>query len=335
MTRIAGSAASQSPWRRAVPLFIRYGFLPLVMVAMLVAFGAVEPRFVGPANLVNILEQTSFLLVMAVAQMFALLTRGFDLSTGQVVSMLSVVTALIMVWAVQGLGLPPVGAVALGIVCCLALGAVVGLVNGLCITRLGVHPFITTLGMQGVALGVATTISGGFPVFDVPDLLTRVFNEARWLGIPASIFLAIVVCIVVSVVLSRTVFGRALYLIGGNPRSARAAGLRVGLHVTGAYITCSLITAVAAVMLTARTGSGEPMLGGGLMLQSIAAAVIGGVSLRGGEGTVLHCILGAIFITMLSNGMNLAQIDGYMQMIVLGIVVVVGVFIDRLRVLLK
>ena len=332
MAQVAGTAVAERPW---VPLFIRYGFLPLVMAAMLAAFGIVEPRFIGPANLVNILEQSSFLIVMAVGQMFALLTRGFDLSTGQVVSMISVVTALLMVWAVQSLGAPPGLAVAIGILAGLALGGLVGLVNGLCITRLGVHPFITTLGMQGVALGVAATISGGFPVFDVPDLLTEVFHQAHWLGIPASIFLAAVVCVVASVILGRTVFGRALYLIGGNPRAAKAAGLRVGLHVTGAFLTCSLTTAVAALMLTARTGSGEPMLGGGLMLQSIAAAVIGGVSLRGGEGTVLHCVLGALFITMLSNGMNLVRIDGYMQMIVLGVVVIIGVFIDRLRVYLK
>ena len=167
------------------------------------------------------------------------------------------------------------------------------------------------------------------------DLLTEVFHRSRWFGIPASIFLAIAVCIVAGAILSKTVFGRALYLIGGNPRAAKAAGLRVGLHVTCAFLSCSLITAVAALMLTARTGSGEPVLGGGLMLQSIAAAVIGGVSLRGGEGTVVHCVLGALFITMLSNGMNLVRIDGYMQMIVLGIVVIVGVFIDRLRVYLK
>ncbi len=332
MTKAAGAAIAQRPW---VPIFIRYGFLPLVMVAMLAAFGFVEPRFVGPANLVNFLEQSSFLIVMAVGQMFALLTRGFDLSTAQVISMISVVTSLAMVWVVQNLGAPPGVAVAAGIAIGLAVGGLVGLVNGLCITRLGVHPFITTLGMQGVALGVATTVSGGFPVFDVPDLLTEVFHQARWFGIPASIFLAIVVCIVASVILGKTVFGRALYLIGGNPRAAKAAGLRVRLHVTGAFLTCSLITAVAALMLTARTGSGEPMLGGGLMLQSIAAAVIGGVSLRGGEGTVLHCVLGAVFITMLSNGMNLVRIDGYMQMIVLGVVVIVGVFIDRLRVYLK
>jgi len=332
MTKAAGATIAQRPW---VPIFIRYGFLPLVMVAMLATFGVVEPRFVGSANLVNFLEQSSFLVVMAVGQMFALLTRGFDLSTGQVVSMISVVTSLSMVWVAQTLGAPPGLAVAAGLVTGLFIGALVGLVNGLCITRLGVHPFITTLGMQGVALGVATTVSGGFPVFDVPDLLTETFHQARWLGIPASIFLAILVCILASVILGKTVFGRALYLIGGNPRAAKAAGLRVRLHVTGAFLTCSLITAVAALMLTARTGSGEPMLGGGLMLQSIAAAVIGGVSLRGGEGTVLHCVLGALFITMLSNGMNLVRIDGYMQMIVLGVVVIIGVFIDRLRVYLK
>jgi ribose transport system permease protein len=143
--------------------------------------------------------------------------------------------------------------------------------------------------------------------------------------------LAAVVCVLLYFLLDHTVFGRALYLIGNNPHAARLAGLPSQRYLLLAYILGALLAAFGALMLTARTGSGEPNLGGSLMLESIAAAVIGGVSLQGGIGGVIPVILGSLFITMMSNAMNLLRIDGYIQQILLGVVIIAAIFLDRIR----
>ncbi|MGH9809120.1 MAG: ABC transporter permease, partial [Terriglobia bacterium] len=151
-------------------------------------------------------------------------------------------------------------------------------------------------------------------------------------GISVPLMLAVTVCLLLYFLLDHTVFGRSLYLIGNNPRAASLAGLPSRGYLTLAFVTCSLLAAFGALMLTARTGSGEPNLGGSLMLESIAAAVIGGVSLQGGIGGVIPVILGTLFVTMLSNAMDLLEVGGYVQQILLGCVIIGAIFLDRIRV---
>jgi ribose/xylose/arabinose/galactoside ABC-type transport system permease subunit len=302
--------------------------LPVILLLMLAGFALVEQRVLSPANLVNILVQASYLTVFASAQTLVILTRGFDLSLGTTVSMASVVAALVMTgWA----GDPGV-AIALGCLAALLAGMGIGLINGACVALLRVSPFVVTLGTLNIALGIASTISAGSPVFGLPDAFNRIFAQADLLGVPAPVIIAGAVVVLTHVLLARTVWGRSVYLLGGNPRAAHVAGLPSRRHLALAYVACSLYGAIGALMLTARTGSGEPGIGGNLTLESIAAAVIGGVALRGGEGGALSAVIGALFITVLSNGMNFVRVDGYVQMIVLGVVVIAGVFIDRLRV---
>ena len=143
------------------------------------------------------------------------------------------------------------------------------------------------------------------------------------------IWVLIAVFLVLGITLSATRFGRSIYIIGSNPKAANAAGIRAKPVVIMAYTICGLLTAVGAIMLTARTGSGEPNLGGNLTLESIAAAVVGGVRLSGGEGGVTAALIGAVFITVLSNGMNLIQVDGYLQQIFLGLIIIVSLIIVR------
>lgn len=306
------------------------GLLPLILVAALIGFGVAEPRVVSPDNLVNILIQASYPAVFALAQTFVLITRGFDLSLGVTVSFLSVLSGLVMVAVNQATGSAPLALLA-GALAGLAAGAAVGLVNGACVGWLEVNPFVVTLGTWNIVLGLATTISGGRQVFDIPGELNAWFYRASWLGIPPPLVCAAGLAALAYGLLSRTVLGRSLYLIGGNPRAADVAGLPRRRATTLAYMLCAAYAAVGALLLTARTGSGEPNLGGNLTLESIAAAVIGGVSLRGGEGTVAAPILGALFVTVLSNGMNLLRIDGYFQQIALGTVIILAIFLDRLR----
>ncbi|MCE7029440.1 ABC transporter permease [Jiella avicenniae] len=304
--------------------------LPIALVALLAGFALADDRILTSYNLLNIAQQTSYLALFAMAQMVVILTRGFDLSLGPTVSMVSVGAAL----AMAGMGGGEAGGlvvVTAALAAGLALAVACGLFNGVVVALLGVSPLVATLGSMNIAIGVATTISDGRPVQGVPSAFSQVFYTGSLLGLPIAIVIALVVGVALAFVLSRTVFGRSLYIIGTNPQAAAVAGIPVKRLLVYAYLLCSALAALGALMMTARTGSGEPNLGGTLSLQSIAAAVVGGTSLAGGRGGVATAVLGALFITILSNGMNLTRIDGYVQMIVLGAIVILGVVLDRLR----
>jgi ribose transport system permease protein len=302
------------------------------MVAMELAVFSVEPRVLSPRNIANILNQSSYLLLFASGQMIVILTRGFDLSLGTTVSAVSVASALAMT-SLASAGVSDPAVVALGLAAGLGFGALVGIFNGVCVSGLGISPFIVTLGSLNICMGLATTMSGGRPVFNVPDAFSGLlYNGVLIPGISIPLTLAILICLLLYVLLDRTIFGRSLYLIGNNPRAAYLAGLPSRRYLALAYVVCSLLAAFGSLMLTARTGSGEPNLGGSLMLESIAAAVIGGVSLQGGVGGVIPVILGTLFVTMLSNAMDLLEVGGYVQQILLGCVIIGAIFLDRIRV---
>lgn len=306
--------------------------LPMLIVVMELGVFTIEPRVLSLRNLVNILNQSSYLVVFASAQMMVILTRGFDLSLGTNVSAISVASALVMTGLAAD-GTPMWLLVVLGLGTGLGFGLSVGLFNGLLVSWLGINPFVVTLGSLNICLGLATTISGGRPVFNVPDAFSRFLYDGTFIpGVPLPPTLAAIVSLLLYFVLDHTVFGRSLYLIGNNPRAAHLAGLPSKRYLTLAYICCAMLAAFGSLMLTARTGSGEPNLGGSLMLESIAAAVIGGVSLLGGVGGIMHVVLGSIFVTMLSNAMDLLEVGGYVQQILLGCVIIGAIFLDRIRV---
>lgn len=304
--------------------------LPIALVALLLGFAAVDSAVLTLGNLVNIVQQASYLVLFAMAQTVVILTRGFDLALGPTVSMVSVGAALAMAGAVAG-GYGPVAVLLLGLAAGFALGAACGLFNGLVIAHLRVSPFVATLGSYNIAIGIATTLSAGRPVQGVPDLFSNLLYGGSLFGVPAAVLITIAVGLALHLVLTRTVYGRELYIIGTNPRAAAVAGLPVKRLLVATYVLCSTLAALGALMMTARTGSGEPNLGGSLSLQAIAAAVVGGTSLAGGRGGVGTAVVGALFVTILSNGMNLTRIDGYVQMVVLGAIVIIGVVLDRLR----
>lgn len=307
--------------------------LPVALLLMLLGFAAAEPRVLSFGNLANVLQQASYLFIFALAQMCVIVTRGFDLSLGTNVSAVSVLSALTLTGLVGAEGNGVAVAIFAGLLVGLGFGALVGVFNGLVVAWLRVNPFIATLGSLNICLGVASMASDGRPVFNVPDAFSQIFYSGTILGVEMPIVYAAVIGIAMALLFSRTVLGRSLFLIGSNPRAAEVAGLPTRRYLTAAYVLAGMLAAFGALMLTARTGSGEPNLGGGLRLvgESIAAAVIGGVSLRGGVGGVEAALIGALFITVLSNGMNLVRVDGYIQMIVLGAVLIGAIFLDRFR----
>jgi ribose/xylose/arabinose/galactoside ABC-type transport system permease subunit len=213
----------------------------------------------------------------------------------------------------------------------LLVGLVFGLVNGIGVALLKVSPFIMTLGMASVGTGFALYYTGGSPVSGMPPLFTREIGTGRWFGIPVPVYVTIAAIILVLFLVGSTAWGRYLYAIGGNPKAAFLSGIPVGAYTASVYVMCSLLAAVAGLLLTARTSSGEPNLGGQYPLESITAAVIGGISLRGGEGRIIGAVLGALFITILTNGMNLIRMESYFQTIAIGAILILAVIIDRLR----
>lgn len=330
MTEIDGGGAAAAPGAKFRVLAVQ-AMMPVALLVMMLGFALAEPRILSPGNLLNVLSQASYLAIFATAQMVVILTRGFDLSLGMSVSVVSVFSALIMTGSFAGMPGMLYPAIGLAILGGLGAGIAVGLFNGVCIGLLRVNPFIVTLGSLNICYGIASTISGGRPVFNVPREFSDLVYSGTLLGVPAPIVIAALVLAAIYLLLTRTVIGRAIYLIGSNPRAAHLAGLPSRRYLVYAYVVCSALVAVGALLLTARTGSGEPNLGGNLTLESIAAAVIGGTSLRGGTGGVHAALIGALFVTFLSNGMNLTQVDGYVQMIVLGCVIIAAIFLDRVR----
>lgn len=330
MTAIPASQAAL-PWpKRLTGWLTRYLFWLLAPVLLLV-LAAVEPRIVSGRNLINLITQTSYMTVFASAQMLVILIRGFDLSLGSTVSLVSVLCALAMTGGLADGGAAPALIVAAGIAAGLVAGLMVGVFNGFCTAQLRVNPFIVTLGSLGIAFGIASMVSGGRPVFDLPDAFSTVMYSGEFLGLSTPVWIAAALCVALHLMLTRTIFGRSLYLIGSSPQAAGVAGIPVKRYVFLTYMLAGLVVAIGALMLTGRTGSGEPNLGGSLLLPSIAAAVVGGMSLQGGTGGVGNAVMGALFISILSNGMNLIEIDGYLQDIILGAVILSALYLDRFR----
>ncbi|NKM31877.1 ABC transporter permease [Rhizobium laguerreae] len=303
---------------------LRTWTLPAAVMAVFVGFSIVEPRVFSQANIFNIVTQTSYLAIFAMAQTVVIVTRGFDLSLGFAVSLVSVLSAIVMVAAGE-----PTLAITAGIFTGLAVAAVIGMANGVLIAGIGINPLVTTLGVANIVLSLASTVSGGFPVSGFTLQFSQLFAQNTLLGLPVPVVVAAVVFAALSVLMNWTSFGRSLYIIGANPKAAVVAGIRSGPVVAAAYCLCGTLVGLGALMLTARTGSGEPNLGGNLTLESIAAAVVGGVKLSGGEGGIAAAVLGALFVTVLSNGMNLTQVDGYLQQICLGAIIIIALVTSR------
>jgi ribose transport system permease protein len=312
-------------------IFESVGILPILLVLAIFYFASQEARFYGAANITNVLRQSTFLIIVTLGQALVLISGGFDLSVGAVIAVTSVVSARYMS---NYYGSHPESewtAVLIGVAAGLLVGLIFGLINGIGVARFKVSPFIMTLGMASVGSGFALYYTGGSPVSGLPPLFTKDIGTGRWLGIPIPIYVAIAATILVIFLVTSTTWGRYLYALGGNTKAAFLSGIPIGRYTASVYVLCSVLTAIAGLLLTARTSSGEPNLGPEYPLESITAAVIGGISLRGGEGRIIGAVLGALFITILTNGMNLIKIESYFQTIAVGVILILAVVFDRLR----
>lgn len=312
-------------------LFVQVGVLPFMLVIAVVVFGSLSDQFLSAQNLLNLLRQSVYLILVSLGQMLALVTGGFDLSVGTIMALTSVVSALVM----QSLsGVFPdmvVGVILAGCLGGVLVGLLVGLLNGLGVAWAGVSPFIVTLGIQSIGFGAALYLTGGVPVNGLPPEFSDVLGFGTLLGLPVPVLVTGVCVIAIYGLMNRLPTGTYLLAVGGNARAAGLSGINTRRVLLTAYLLCALLASVSGILLTARVETGEANLGGTIALESIAACVIAGVSLRGGIGRVPHVVMGAIFIGLVQNGMNLTNVGSYLQMVVLGVLLIVAVVADQFR----
>ncbi len=307
------------------------GISSVLILVLLVTFALVNRSFFDASNLVDVVRNASNLAIISAGQAIVLIVGGFDLSVGSVVALASVTSALVMATLKSAMPDHAFLVVWIGIGAGLAAGALIGLINGLCVSLLKVSPFMVTLGTMLIAGGIALYSAGGTPIYGMPKEFTRDFAQMRFVGLPTNIYLAAMAIGLIWFMLRRTVFGRHLYAVGGNIEAARASGVRSTLCLVLAYVICGFLAALTGVLLTARVGSGEGTLGEEYLLQSLAAAVIGGVSLRGGVGRLERVALSALLIAILANGMNLGKIDTRLQAMVIGVLLVGAVAVEGMN----
>jgi ribose transport system permease protein len=295
----------------------RFGTL-IGLFALCAVLWALTPHFLTVSNLLNVAEQTSINAIVAVGMTFVILSGGIDLSVGSIVAISGVVL---------GLALHDPQPLGLAIVVALAAGAACGTLNGILVDRGRLPPFIVTLGMMSMARGAALVITEGRPISGFEPAF-RSLATARVGFIPAPVIIMAVVYLVAHFTLTRTTFGRYVYAIGGNEEAARLSGVRIHLHKTAIYTVSGLTSAVAAIILTARLNSAQPIAGMMYELDAIAATVIGGTSLMGGEGSLGGTLVGALIMGVLRNGLNLLGVSSFLQQIVIGGVIVGAVLVD-------
>jgi ribose transport system permease protein len=288
------------------------------LLGLVVALWALTPHFLTISNLLNVAEQATIIAIIAVGMTFVIITGGIDLSVGSVLAFAGVVMASALH---QGVPLPVALLVGLGI------GMLCGLVNGLLITIGRLPPFIATLGMMSVARGTALMFTEGRPVSGFSEGF-RSLATGEVLRVPTPVIIMIVVYAVAYFVLARTKLGRYTYAIGGNEEATLLSGINVKLYKTLVYGLAGMLSGLAAILLTARLNSAQPIAGMNYELDAIAATVIGGTSLLGGEGTVLGTLIGALIMAVLRNGLNLLGVSSFIQQIVIGSVIIVAVLID-------
>lgn len=291
------------------------------LVLMALAFGLAESSYFTSRNLVLILEQSAVTAILAIGATFVIITAGIDLSFGSTVGLAA---ALLGVMLQAGAPVPA------ALLAAVALGGVAGLLNGVLTTVLKITPLIITLGTLSIYSGLALIVTGGDTIFELPADFTTAL-DTRIAGVPISVVTMLVVLAVCGFLLRRTTFGEYCIATGGNAEVARLAGIRIGWYITGAYVVLGLLAGLAAVLTVGRLGAADPQVGADLLLPVIAAAVIGGAKLSGGEGSVAGAVIGAVFISALQAGLTILVVPAFYQRVSIGSVIILAVAFDKVQ----
>ncbi|PPS67276.1 MULTISPECIES: ABC transporter permease [Streptomyces] len=337
-TVVADASATATDAHRAKRIALLGGRIPLArlrdlalvpaIVAIAIVGQIVNPVFLQADNLINVLQTMSEMALLVLAQTMILIVKKMDLSLESTMGLAPGVAAWLVVpaGAGHGLGLIPGG---LSIPVTLAVGLLIGVINSVLIIRFGLNGFIVTLGMLIVLRGILTGISGGQTFFQLPSSMLYL-GTAEWIGMPASIWICLALFAVAIVVLGWTSFGRSLYAIGGNVDAAKAAGIRTDRVLWIVIVTGSLLAALAGLMLSGRLASVASAQGNGYIFTVFAAAVIGGISLNGGKGTVFGAFSGILLLFMIQNVLTLAGVPAQWIGALNGLIILVALTISRI-----
>ena len=318
----AKTASKETVSKSRLAWLTQYGII-IAFLLLCVALTFLNKYFLTPENISNILLQTSINGILAMGMTLVILTGGIDLSVGSVLAFSSIVAATFVTGDNPQ---SPLVALLVGIL----TGAVLGLINGCIVAYLKIPSFVATLGMLSVARGLTYAYTGGMPV---PNLSESFLNlgEGFFFGVPMPVLIFLLIFAILWVVLNHTTYGRSVYAVGGNVKSARTAGIATKPVTASVYVIAGLLAGLGGLILTARTSSALPQAGVSYELDAIAAVVIGGTSLSGGVGSIAGTLLGALIIGTINNGLDLLGVSSAYQQIVKGCIIVVAVLLDYSR----
>jgi ribose transport system permease protein len=294
-------------------------FLSLILLFVILSIAS--PHFLTSTNLSSVVRQTAVINIMALGMTMIIIAGGIDLSVGSILALGGLLGTMSME---KGLSIPA------GVFVGIAAGLVCGFTNGLLTTRLRIEPFIVTLGTLGIVRGLTLIISNGLPVHRIPQQFSFL-GEGTVLGVPFVLWILVACALMTHFLLENTRLGRYAFAIGSNKEAAIYAGIPVAFHTTAVYAIGGALTGLAGMIEASRLMTGQPTAGQGYELQAIAAVVIGGGSLHGGEGSVVGTLIGAFIMGLLSNGSDLLGVSPYLQQAIIGAVIILAVTVDEFR----
>ena len=287
----------------------------IAFIIMFLFFSTQSSTFYSVTNILNVLRQNSALFLIACGQTYVIMLAGIDLSQGNLVGLSSVISAFVMLRFGFAAGL--LAGIMVSVLC--------GAITGTIIVKGHVQPFVAALGMQFAIYGVNLLLSGGNPIYNLPEAVSYIGNRSV-LGIPVSILIAAIVGGIAYIVLKKSKFGRGMYAVGGNNRAAYLSGISVNKTTMKVWLINGLLVGVGSMILMSRVGSGQPALGGAeTQMQSIAAAVVGGNSFDGGKGSISATLIGTLFIAFLINGLNIMGLNQFVREVIMGLVIILSV----------
>jgi ribose transport system permease protein len=297
----------------------------IAFVLEFILFSFLSPYFFTPDNLLNVSLQASITAIIAAGMTFVILTGGIDLSVGSLVAFAGIVSTTVI-----KTGLPPVAGFVTAILAGVAVGSLSGAFAGFCITRFNIAPFIVTLATMTIWRGAAFVWTDGRPVWELPAGFAFL-GTGRLLAVPVPSIIMVLTFIASHIILTRTRFGRYVYAVGGNIEAARLAGIRTWRVLVNVYVLSGTLAALSGILLASRMNSGQPNAGVAYELDVIAAVVVGGTSLSGGAGSIVGTFIGAMLIAVLRNGLNLLNVNSYVQQVIVGVVILLAVMLDQIR----
>jgi ribose transport system permease protein len=313
--------ATPAPKRARLAATMRANGIFIALVVLVILMLLAKPQFGAPQNIRNILQQNSVIGILACGMTFAIVIGGFDLSVGSTSALSTIVTAALIATG---------GGIAAGLAGAIAVGLLIGAANGWLIAYARVNPFVATLGTMTIVRGIGYVATNATPVFGVPMDYTT-FGLGKLLGVPNVTWVFVVVALLLGVLLHLTRFGHYVYVIGGNARAAKVMGVDTQRVRFLAYLLVSCMAALAGVLLVTQTASGQPAAATGYELTAIAAVIVGGATLGGGQGRMIGTVVGVLLLGVVSNGLNLFGVSPFWQPIATGLILIVAVGLDRAR----